>query len=232
MEGLDNCNTTDSSVGGIMALGLPLDSFSSAAVSQSMRSDVLAICFSDDTSKGAQCYWRAEASGVPDIPINDCATMLTGLSGSGAREQSRQVGISEENASFVREMKFYSSSIDDDTAHPHGADEDTRKKVDATLTITSNDSKMNTWFGFKSEGALFLRGNGWDAMDIRDSVVAALDLAEEQLECELVYLCLEKSNVYLVEELVRALMYAGFEVVHPGVLPHADPKYLVLGMEL
>ncbi|KAF9178680.1 Ornithine decarboxylase antizyme 2 [Haplosporangium sp. Z 767] len=121
--------------------------------------------------------------------------------------------------------------LHDDTVHPHETDEDARKKVDTTLTITSNDSKMNTWFGFKSEGALYLKGNGWDDMDIRESVVAALDLAEEQLECELVYLCLEKNNVYL-EKLVRALMYAGFEVVHPGVLPHADPKYLVLGMEL
>jgi len=33
-------------------------------------------------------------------------------------------------------------------------------------------------------------------------------------------------------KLVRALMYAGFEVVHPGVLAQADPKYLILGMEL
>ncbi|KAG0057521.1 hypothetical protein BGZ83_009160 [Gryganskiella cystojenkinii] len=104
-------------------------------------------------------------------------------------------------------------------------------QVDATLTITSTDSKMNTWLGFKSQGALYLRGNGWNDMDIRESVVAALDLAEEQLNCHTVYLCLEKTNEDLAK-LVRALMYAGFEVVHPGVLAHADPKYLVLGMEL
>ncbi|CAO3571420.1 unnamed protein product [Mortierella alpina] len=185
--------------------------------------------------------WKAGASGVPDIPFNDCVTMLTGLCGSGACEQSRQVGISEETVSFVREMK-QCPSANGDAAHLSTAESDRGSNegstvydldglVDATLTITSNDSKMNTWFGFKSEGALYLRGNGWDDMDIRESVVAALDLAEEQLECTVVYLCLEKSNPHL-SELVRALMYAGFEAVHPGVLPHADAKYLVLGMEL
>ncbi|KAF9347792.1 hypothetical protein BGX34_002886 [Mortierella sp. NVP85] len=105
-----------------------------------------------------------------------------------------------------------------------------KKGLDATLTITSNDSKRNTWIGFKVDGAMYLRGNGWDDMDIRESVVAVLELAEEQLGCQTVYLCLEKNDPDLAN-LVRALMYAGFEVVVPGVLPHADPKYLVLGTE-
>ncbi|KAG0281582.1 hypothetical protein BGZ95_001933 [Linnemannia exigua] len=178
--------------------------------------------------------------------------MLTGLSGSRASEQSRQVGISKETASFVRELKPYpitTTTSFDDAAHPTtsptfgsgvggtatggvlGDEFDIRTRVDATLTITSNDAKMNTWFGFKSEGALYLRGNGWDDMDIRESVVAALDLAEEQLECTVVYLCLEKSNPH-IKDLVRALMYAGFEMVLPGIMPHADDKYHVLGMEL
>ncbi|KAF9913156.1 hypothetical protein EC991_003616 [Linnemannia zychae] len=185
--------------------------------------------------------------------------MLTGLSGSRASEQSRQVSISKETAAFVREMKPYptttTTTLFDDAVHPTsptfgdgvvgltggggggvggllGDEFDIRTRVDATLTITSNDSKMNTWFGFKSEGALYLRGNGWDDMDIRESVVAALDLAEEQFECSVVYLCLEKSHPQL-EDIVRALMYAGFEVVHKGVLAHrADDKYFVLGIEL
>ncbi|KAK3844018.1 MAG: hypothetical protein J3R72DRAFT_439597 [Linnemannia gamsii] len=179
--------------------------------------------------------------------------MLTGLSGSRASEQSRQVGISKETASFVRELKPYpitTATSFDDAVHPTssptfgsgvggmaagggvlGDELDVRTRVDATLTITSNDAKMNTWFGFKSEGALYLRGNGWDDMDIRESVVAALDLAEEQLECTVVYLCLEKSNPH-IKDLVRALMYAGFEMVLPGIMAHADDKYHVLGIEL
>ncbi|KAF9927737.1 hypothetical protein FBU30_002940 [Linnemannia zychae] len=256
MEGLNNSNTatanttssTPASNNTMLAFNLPLESFASVPMStqQAMDSGILAICMIFDSSRGV--------SGVPDIAFNDCATMLTGLSGSRASEQSRQVGISKETASFVREIKPYPKNLPPtmfkDAAHPsltYNGDTvssgttitggliedeyDIRAQVDATLTITSNDAKMNTWFGFKSDGALYLRGNGWDDMDIRESVLAALHLAEEQLECTVVYLCLEKSNPHL-SKLVRALMYASFEVVHPGVLAQADSKYLVLGMEL
>ncbi|KAF9897017.1 hypothetical protein BX616_006336, partial [Lobosporangium transversale] len=183
--------------------------------------------------------WKAEASGGPDIPINDCATKLTGLSGRRACEPSRRAGVSEEQiAKFVREMKQYRSSTNDGAVHPplvclEKEEEEQLKDVniEATLTITSNDSKENTWLGFVSEGSLFLKGDGWDDMDIRESVVAALDLAEEQLGCRSVHLCLEKNNPNLAK-LVRTLMYAGFEMVHPSILANADPKFLVLGMDL
>ncbi|KAF9130730.1 hypothetical protein BGW39_002731 [Mortierella sp. 14UC] len=288
MEGLDNSNTatvnsnTSSSAAAsnsaLLAFNLPLDSFASAPTpaQQSMNSGIMAICLTNETSRGANCYvystckcsqrtlsrWRAGTSGVPDIAFNDCVTMLTGLSGSRASEQSRQVGISKETAAFVRDMKPYpttTTTLFGDAAHSTsstfgngvggesggvsggvsgggggllGDEFDIRTRIDTTLTITSNDTKMNTWFGFKSEGALYLRGNGWDDMDIRESVVAALDLAEEQLECSVVYLCLEKSHP-LLEDIVRALMYAGFEVVQKGILTHrADDKYFVLGIEL
>ncbi|ORZ26954.1 hypothetical protein BCR41DRAFT_419384 [Lobosporangium transversale] len=234
MESMNNSNSTNSasaaaatataaSSSTLMAMALPLDSFA--------PSPVIAPSLTNQSNIHA---WRAGASGVPDIPINDCATMLTGPGGSGACEQSRQAGISGEICAFVREMKQYSSNHVDDTGHANGmeeSDEAIRKRVDATLTITSNDSKRNTWLGFRSKKALFLKGNGWDDMDIRESVVAALELADEQLGCEKVYLCLEKSNPDLAN-LVRTLLYASFEVVHPGVLANADPKYLVLGMEL
>ncbi|KAF8963066.1 hypothetical protein BGZ46_001052 [Entomortierella lignicola] len=133
-------------------------------------------------------------------------------------------------------MKQFHSSTNDDAVHPNNCVEKEEEelkdvKIEATLTITSNDSNMNTWFGFVSEGALFLRGDGWADMDIRESVVAALDLAEEQLGCQSVHLCLEKSNPGLAK-LVRTLMYAGFEMVHPDVHANADPKYLILGMDL
>lgn len=36
----------------------------------------------------------------------------------------------------------------------------------------------------------------------------------------------------LIAQLTHALMYATFQLVSPGVLPHADSKYLVLGMDL
>ena len=103
---------------------------------------------------------------------------LTGLSGSRACEQTRRVGISEEETTlFVKDMKQFRSSTVEDAGHPTVLKKDTRLetnedqlkdvKIDARLTITSTDSN-NTWFGFVSEGALFLRGNGWDDMDIRE----------------------------------------------------------------
>ncbi|KAF9907490.1 hypothetical protein EC991_010871 [Linnemannia zychae] len=228
----------------ILSMNVPLDNFASSSIRRNQQATVLAICHVDEASTGAQSYWKEEDSGGPDIAINDCAMVFAGLSGSRTCEQSRRGGISEEQTtSFVREMKKFRSSINDDTVQPpfhnksidrlEKKDEEELKdvKIDARLTITSNDSNMNTWYGFVSEGALFLRGNGWDEMDIRESVVAALDLAEEQLGCQTVHLCLEKSNSNLAK-LVRTLMYAGFEMVHPDVLAHADPKYLVLGMDL
>lgn len=99
---------------------------------------------------------------------------FAGFSGSRTCEQSRRGGISEEQTtSFVREMKQFRSSANDETVQPpliHLEDEPELNdvRIDARLTITSNDSNMNTWHGFVSEGALFLRGNGWDEMDIRE----------------------------------------------------------------
>jgi len=43
-----------------------------------------------------------------------------------------------------------------------------KELVDLTLTITSNDSKMNTWGGFVSKKCLFLKGDGWDDTSIRE----------------------------------------------------------------
>ncbi|KAH7051597.1 acyl-CoA N-acyltransferase [Linnemannia elongata] len=206
----------------ILSMNVPLDHFASTSIRRIQQATVLAICHVDEASVGSQTY-----------------VYSTCFSGSRTCEQSRRGGISEEQTtSFVREMKQFRSSANDETVQPplirleDGEQELKDVKIDARLTITSNDSNnMNTWYGFVSEGALFLRGNGWDDMDIRESVVAALDLAEEQLGCQTVHLCLEKSNPNLAK-LVRTLMYAGFEMVHPDVLAHADPKYLVLGMDI
>lgn len=101
---------------------------------------------------------------------------FAGFSGSRTCEQSRRGGISEEQTtSFVREMKQFRSSANDETVQPplirleEGKQELKDVKIDARLTITSNESNnTNTWYGFVSEGALFLRGNGWDDMDIRE----------------------------------------------------------------
>lgn len=120
--------------------------------------------------------------------------MLTSLCGSETREQSRHraVAKTKEMALFVKEMKEGVAQgpqqQEQGATASIGAAEDgvisffqrqqiqgkgatlssKQHKVDATLTITSTDSKMNTWLGFKSQGALYLRGNGWNDMDIRE----------------------------------------------------------------
>ncbi|KAG0303019.1 hypothetical protein BGZ99_002800, partial [Dissophora globulifera] len=172
MEGLKQFNSNSNS---IIGFNMPLDNFTSSPMRRVQQSNILAVCFADEASKGHQCYWRAEASGGPDIAINDCAMKLTGLSGSRACEPSRRVGVPEEqSALFVREMKQFRSQAHVDAVHSIDKSLETEEeelkdvKIDATLTITSNDSKMNTWVGFVSEGALFLKGNGWDDMDIRE----------------------------------------------------------------
>lgn len=73
-------------------------------------------------------------------------------------------------------MKKSRALVNDDAVHPtklmNRLDKPENElkdvKIDATLMITSNDQNMNTWFGFVSEGALFLKGNGWDSTDIRE----------------------------------------------------------------
>ncbi|KAF9212908.1 hypothetical protein BGZ59_006160 [Podila verticillata] len=218
MEGLNLNNDTS-----IMALNVPLDNFASSPLDHN-QSTVLAVCIIEEVSKGSRCY-----------------VYSTCLGGSQACEQSRQASISKGVALFIREMKQSSPLGNEHVGHLEERSQVLeeilvkkmmiKEQVDFTLTITSNDSKMNTWGGFVSKKCLFLKGDGWDNTSIRESVVAALDLAEEQLGCHTVYLCLEKSNPSLAG-LVRTLMYAGFEMVHPGVLQNADPKYLALGMEL
>ncbi|KAG0346580.1 hypothetical protein BG004_001381 [Podila humilis] len=212
----------------IMSMNMPLDNFASTPIARVQQDNVLALCFADEASRGAKCYWQAAGGGLPDMTFDNCVTKPTGLSGSKACEQRRQVGISEDVASFVQDMKPSSSY---DGASQANSEEIKDVKIDATLTITSRHPKTNTWCGFVSEGALYLRGNGWEDMDIRESVVAALELAEEQLGCSSVHICLEKKQPNLAK-LVRTLMYAGFEMVHPDVLDSIDPKYLVLGIEV
>ncbi|KAF9404049.1 hypothetical protein BGZ76_007125, partial [Entomortierella beljakovae] len=139
-----------------ICLNFPLDNFTSTPIQQ-QESNILAVCYANEASKGSQCY-------------------LTDLSGSRVRETSRQAGVTEEQtALFVREMKQSRSSSNVDAVQPlvkslEKEEEELKDvKIDATLTIASNDSKMNTWFGFVSENKLFLRGDGWDNMEIRES---------------------------------------------------------------
>lgn len=62
------------------------------------------------------------------------------------------------------------------------------------------------------------------------SVVALLDLASEQLECEALIIALPKTSDDL-DELIHSLMYVGGQVVTRPPF-NTNPSYLLIGMEV
>ncbi|KIM31134.1 hypothetical protein M408DRAFT_254085 [Serendipita vermifera MAFF 305830] len=64
----------------------------------------------------------------------------------------------------------------------------------------------------------------------RSSVVALLDLADEQLECSAVIIALPKTSEGL-DQLIHSLMYVGGQIVTKPPFK-ASSAYLLVGMEL
>ena len=62
------------------------------------------------------------------------------------------------------------------------------------------------------------------------SIVALLDLADEQLECNALVIALERSLPTL-GDLLHSLMYVGGTVVTKPPFP-TDPAYVLVGMEI
>lgn len=62
------------------------------------------------------------------------------------------------------------------------------------------------------------------------SVVALLDLADEQLQCSALVIVLERSSPHL-GELLHAFMYVGGSVVTKPPFK-ADPAFVLVGMEI
>ncbi|KAI0645445.1 ornithine decarboxylase antizyme-domain-containing protein [Trametes meyenii] len=67
-------------------------------------------------------------------------------------------------------------------------------------------------------------------VNLRESVVALLDLADEQLECNALVIALERSSSVL-GDLLHSLMYVGGTVVTKPPFP-VDPAYVLVGMEI
>jgi len=77
---------------------------------------------------------------------------------------------------------------------------------------------------------LFVDGKGADTVQLRESLVAMLDLADEHLSCKAVVIALEKSNPAL-SALVHSLMYVGGTYVTQSIL-EADSAYVLVGIEI
>ncbi|KAM5532562.1 hypothetical protein V8D89_013768 [Ganoderma adspersum] len=67
-------------------------------------------------------------------------------------------------------------------------------------------------------------------VNLRESIVALLDLADEQLGCNALVIALERSSAVL-GDLLHSLMYVGGQVVTKPPFP-TDPAFVLVGMEI
>jgi len=91
------------------------------------------------------------------------------------------------------------------------------------------------WDGFVldlpgKQKTLYVDGRCAQLANLRESVVALLDLASEQLECEALIIVLPRSSQDL-DELIHSLMYVGGQVVTRPPF-NTSSAYLLIGMEV
>ncbi|CAE6478974.1 unnamed protein product [Rhizoctonia solani] len=106
------------------------------------------------------------------------------------------------------------------------------------LRITSRQGvtpEASTWDGVVlslpgQERTLYVIGRGAEALMLRESITALLDLADEYLECTAFVIALEKNTPGL-GELVHALTYLSGQIVTKPPFV-ANPAYVLVGIEL
>ncbi|KZT72167.1 hypothetical protein DAEQUDRAFT_743902 [Daedalea quercina L-15889] len=77
---------------------------------------------------------------------------------------------------------------------------------------------------------LYVDGKSAATVNLRESIVALLDLADESLQCSALVIALEKSSPFL-GDLLHSLMYVGGSVV--TVPPfEVDSSYVLVGLEI
>ncbi|KAI9593543.1 acyl-CoA N-acyltransferase [Syncephalis fuscata] len=112
--------------------------------------------------------------------------------------------------------------------------------IDAMLQISSTahtqqstDSNNHcNWEAFVANEVMFVCPPAydiWAANEFRESVIALLELAEG-INCGQVVICLKKERTDS-SDMMRAFMYAGFELVYPNVFQH-DSSFVLLGSEV
>jgi len=77
---------------------------------------------------------------------------------------------------------------------------------------------------------LYVDGQSAQLANLRESIVALLDLADEQLECSAVIIALPKTSEGL-DDLIHSLMYVGGQIVTKPPFK-ASSAYLLIGLEL
>lgn len=81
--------------------------------------------------------------------------------------------------------------------------------------------------GFKT---FYVDGKSAEVVNVRESIVALLDLADEHLQCSALVIALEKNSPAL-GGLLHALMYVGGTVVTKPDFP-VHPAYVLVGLEI
>ncbi|CAG8527908.1 11151_t:CDS:2 [Ambispora leptoticha] len=163
--------------------------------------------------------WARRQGGVPDMTpellMNTTQGLLAHKSGS-FMGSSGGLNLNSSNSSTKGEL-FRSN---------------TPAPIDMILTIVSTQPKSEyAWKGFVMNETLFLKGSGLGDVDLRESIVAVLELAEECLKCCSLVVCLDKKDPQLTT-LIRTFMYVGFESCDPRVFNHDTEKFMLVGMEL
>jgi len=77
---------------------------------------------------------------------------------------------------------------------------------------------------------LYIDGKNAQHVNLRESIVALLDLADEQLDCGALVIVLDKSGEGL-GDLLHSLMYVGGSVVTKPPFP-VDPAHILVGLEI
>ncbi|KAJ1952092.1 hypothetical protein IWQ62_006300 [Dispira parvispora] len=92
---------------------------------------------------------------------------------------------------------------------------------------------LSVWKAIVKQDTLFVDATCFDQLsdqEFRTTLLALLELAEDVLHSASIVMCVPRSNTQS-SDLVRAFMYAGFELVHPGTYRHS-PNYLLVGYEI
>ncbi len=91
-------------------------------------------------------------------------------------------------------------------------------QISSTLSVT-NFAKRNavaTWSGCVLGGnTVFLSLSSLDTFLSKEVICSMMELAEQALSCNKLILCLEKQNAK--QDLVRALVACGFQLVNPAL---------------
>jgi len=77
---------------------------------------------------------------------------------------------------------------------------------------------------------LYVDGKNAQAVSLRESIVALLELADEQLQCSALVITFNKSS-HGLSELLHSLMYVGGSVVTKPPF-QVDPAYILVGLDI